>query len=70
MSAAPKLVTLHEFAEQNGQHVGFLLYLRGQPGFPKPALRHGRDDYYAPAAIEHFLQETRRSQKHWSARGC
>ena len=68
MSAAPKLATLHEFAEEAGQHVGFLLYLRSQPGFPKPVLRHGGDDFYSRAALERFVQDLRRSQKHWSAR--
>lgn len=63
-----RLVTLHEFAESKGQHVGYLLYLRGQPGFPKPALRHGPDQFYSPAAIERFLQDLRRGEKHWSAR--
>jgi hypothetical protein len=43
-----------------------MLYLRSQPGFPRPVLRHGRETYFDPEDIKRFLKETR--PNHWVAR--
>jgi hypothetical protein len=62
----PKLITLEDFAAERRIRVGWVLYLRSQPGFPRPVLRHGRESYFDPEEIKRFLKETR--PHHWVAK--
>jgi hypothetical protein len=43
-----------------------MLYLRSQPGFPRPVLKHGREAYFDRGDIVRFLKETR--PHHWIAK--
>jgi hypothetical protein len=65
-SATPKLVTLEGYANERQIRVGAMLYLRSQPGFPRPVLKHGREAYSDRGDIVRFLKETR--PHHWIAK--
>ena len=56
------VTTLEAYANERGIHLGWLLYLRGEPGFPRP-VRHGRFDR---EALERFLSQM--PARHWVAK--
>jgi hypothetical protein len=64
--AKPKLVTLEEYASERRIRASSMLYLRSQPGFPRPTLKHGRESYYDREDIMRFFKETR--SHHWVAK--
>jgi hypothetical protein len=66
-SAKPKLITLEQFAAERRIRVGRMLFLKKESGFPRPVLRHGRDDFYDPADIRRFFTE---AHPRWSLTKC
>ena len=66
VSSKPKLVTLEDYANERRIRASYMLYLRTQPGFPPPTLKHGRESYWDREDIVRFLKETRGN--HWIAK--
>jgi hypothetical protein len=57
--AKPKFITLEQYAAERRIRAGYMLYIRKEPGFPRPVLRHGRESFYDRDDIARFWKETR-----------
>jgi hypothetical protein len=64
MPSTTNSVTLEGIAFEQRTRIGWLLYLRSQPGFPRPMKRKGRQTLFDREDVERFF----RQQRHWVAR--